>query len=103
MSQVTLDLNKQAKSGKWLIGLLLCASKHKFSHPASATLPNLKLSFVSSLGTHRLSLPIFWMTFSLLVGLKSANPFVFTPAARSLLSALMHATCLSSNGTGLIC
>ena len=68
----------------------------------SVTLPpNLKLSFGSSLGTHRLPVPAFCMTFPLLVDLKSANPSVFAAAAISLLSVFMQATCLSSRGTEL--
>ena len=39
-----------------------------FCHPGTTTPHNLKLSFASSLGIHRLSLPGFWTTFSLLVG-----------------------------------
>src|ERR1700676_5086 len=34
-----------------------------FCHPASTTLPNLKVSFGSSLCIVRLSLSAFWMTF----------------------------------------
>ena len=70
-----------------MIGLL-CASKHTFYRPASTILPDVKLPFGPSLGTHRLSLPAFWMTSPLMVGLKSENPSDFAPAARSLLSVL---------------
>ena len=49
-------------------GLVLCAFKHTFCHPGSTTPHNLKLSFASSLGIHGLSLPGFWIPFSLLVG-----------------------------------
>ena len=84
-------------------GYHFCASKHKFSQPASITPPNLKLSFGSSLGTHTLSLPDVLTTFPLLVGLKSANPCVLASAVRSLFYVFMQATCLSFNGPEPIC
>src|SRR5882762_1336549 len=72
---------------------------YTFCHPASTTLPIDKLSFVSSLGTLRISLPPFWTTFYLLVGLQSAIFSVSAPAARSLLPVFMQATCLCSGDT----
>jgi hypothetical protein len=74
---------------------------YTFCHPASTTLPIDKLSFVSSLCTLRLSLPAFWMTCLLLVGLQSAIFSVSAPATRSLLPVFMQATCLCSGDTEL--
>ena len=76
---------------------------YTFCPPASTTLPNLKVSSGSSSSTVRPSLPAFWMTFSFLVGLKSANISVSALAARSLLPVFMQASCLSSISTELIC
>src|SRR5882762_6088491 len=75
---------------------------HTFCHSAPTTLSNLNLSFVSSLGTPIPSLPAFWMTFSLLVGLQSAILSVSAPAARSLLPLFMQATCLCCGDTEFI-
>jgi len=70
--------------------------------PASTILPNLNLSFGSSQGTSRLTIPTFWMTFWFLVGLEYANLAVFPPAARTLFSVFVQATCLSSRHRKLI-
>jgi hypothetical protein len=94
-----LDLNREAKSGNdWSA----CAFKYTFCHPGSTTLSILKISFESSLGTHRLSLPVFGMTFPLLVGLKSANPSDFATCYKITALCFMQATCLSSTVTGFI-
>src|SRR5882762_2342756 len=75
---------------------------YTFCHPASTTLSINQLSFGSSLGTLRISLPAFWTTFSLLVGLQSAILSVSAPAARSLLPVFMQATCLCCGDTEFI-
>ena len=64
----------------------------------SVTLPQALyqiLSFVSSQGTPRLTIPTFCMTFGFLVGLEYANFAVFSPPARTLFSVFVQATCLS--------
>jgi hypothetical protein len=97
-----LDLSRKAKCDRNVIEQLLRAFMHLFCHSAPTTLSNLKVFFVFSLGTLKLSLPAFWTTFLLLVGLQSAIFSVSAPAARSLLPVFMQATCLCSGDTELI-
>ena len=73
---------------------------YTFWYPAPTTLSNLNLSFGSSYGTPRLTIPTFWVTF--LVGLESTNFSVFAPFARTLLSVFVQANCLSSGHGELI-
>src|ERR1700727_541948 len=81
---------------------LVCSSPYTHCHPASTTLSNLKLSSGSSLGTSRLTIPTFWITFCPLVGLKYANFCVSALPARTLLSAFMQAICWSVRHRKLI-
>src|SRR6204780_840666 len=81
---------------------LVCSSSYTLCHPASTTLLNLKLSSGSSLGTSRLTIPTFWITFFTLVGLIYANFCVSALPTRTLLSVFMQAICLSVGHRKLI-